>query len=224
MGTTRSALLNLFPNAVSAGTVAGAAIGINPAMQNVINQPDTVDPWTRWGLAQTPTQVIDPKTNQPYSPMPADWVAALNKVPVLMNCTGLSLQQLYQLLEVVWVTQGGITLQAGTTTQAGLQILSADTDPMVFTGLTADVLDRANRFLRLWTATGLQMWEVDWALDQAVGGALDDGFLTFLAGATAVQKQLNLPFQEVLTFWAPIETRDVTSHLGDEDRRSALDL
>ena len=28
---------------------------------------------------------------------------------------------------------------------------------------------------------------------------------------------MNLPFQEVLTFWGTIETRDVTSHLGDED-------
>jgi hypothetical protein len=58
------------------------------------------------------------------------------------------------------------------------------------------------------------MWELDWALE---GRTLDDSFLTLLAGAIAVRTQLNLPFQEVLTFWAPIETRDVVSHLGDQD-------
>ena len=123
----------------------------------------------------------------PYSPNPADWVAALNKVPVLLNHSGLNLQQLYQLLEVIWVTQSGVTLKLGTTTVAGVQILSADTDAMIFSGLDGGVLDRANRFLRLWTATGLQMWELDWALEQASGSALGDAFLTFLAGAIAVR-------------------------------------
>ena len=61
------------------------------------------------------------------------------------------------------------------------------------------------------------MWELDWALGKAAGGVLDDTFLTFLSGAIAVKKQLNLPLQEVLTFWAPLETRDVVSHLGNED-------
>ena len=76
-------------------------------MQAVINQANTTDPWTRWGL-------------------PADWVAALNKVPFLLNQSGLNLQQLYQLLEVIWVTQSQVTLQLGPTTLAGVTILSAD--------------------------------------------------------------------------------------------------
>ena len=87
---------------------------------------------------------------------------------------------------------------------------------MVFTGLTGDVLDRANRFLRLWMASSLEMWELDWALDQAPG-ALTDDFLVFLSGAITVHEQLGLPFQEVLSFWGALETRDVTNHLGDED-------
>jgi hypothetical protein len=226
LGTTRYTLLNLFPVASGASALAGASLGINQLMQNVINQVDTVDPWNRWGFQQFPTTVIDPETNQPYpagqpnSPTPGDWVAALNKVPVLLNRSGLTFQQLCQLLEVIWVTQSGVTLQAGSELNSGIQMLSADLDLMSFggtIGLTGVVLERANRYLRLWTATGLQMWELDWALEHAALGVLDDTFLTFLAGAMAVQTQLNLPFQEVLTFWCPIETRDVTSHLGDED-------
>lgn len=220
LGTTRTAILTLFARSAAgpgAAAIAGASLGINPEMQLVINGTDPYQDWERWGLAKNPASVIDPETGQPYVPTPADWVAALSKVPVLMNRSGLSLQQLYQLLEVVWVTQSGVTLQLGTTTSGGVQILSSDTDLMVFSGLTADVLDRANRFLRLWTASDLKMWELDWALEAAPGGLLNDTFLVFLSGALAVRTQLKLPFQEVLSFWMPIETRDVTSHLGDED-------
>jgi len=89
---------------------------------------------------------------------------------------------------------------------------------MVFTGLTGGVLDRANRFLRLWSAAGLQMWELDWALEHPTGAlaSLDD-FLVFLAGVVAVSTRLKLPVQESLNFWMPLETRDVTNHLGAED-------
>jgi len=221
LGTTRTAVLALFAGnpvaAASAPAIAGASLGLNPEMQKVVNGSDPHQAWDRWGFAQHPPSVIDPKTGAPYSPNPADWVAALSKVPVLLNRTGLSLQQLYQLLEVVWVTQSGVTLSLGTTMLAGVQILSADTDGMTFTGLTADVLDRANRFLRLWSATGRKMWELDWALKAAVGGALNDDFLYFLTGAIAAQSLLKLPFQEVLSFWLPLETSDVTNHLGNED-------
>ena len=65
LGTTRTALMRLFPNMASPAAIAGATIGLNPAMQAVINQADTTAPWTRWGLVQNPTQVIDPKTRQP---------------------------------------------------------------------------------------------------------------------------------------------------------------
>jgi hypothetical protein len=128
--TTRTALMRLFPNVASPAAIAGAAIGLNAAMQTVITHADTATPWTRWGLVQNPSPVIDPKTRLAYTPTPTDWVAALNKVPVLLNKSGLTLQQLAQLLEVVWVTQSGVTLQLGSTTIAGEQVASADTDLM----------------------------------------------------------------------------------------------
>ena len=217
LGGGRAALLGLFKTVIPASAIAGAGLGINPAMQAIITQVDSTAPWQRWGLAQNPTVVIDPNTRQPYSPNPADWVAAMSKVPFLMGQTGLTLQQLFQLLESAWVTRGAVTLQLGASSQSGVNVLSPDTDLMVFNGLDADVLDRVNRFLRLWTACGLQMWELDWALDAAPGGVVDDSFLAFLNGAIAVANQLKLPIQEALTFWSPLETRDVVSHLGDED-------
>ena len=223
LNTTWSALISLFvfrPTLAGASdpTIACASLGINPEMQSVISTADSEHPWLRWGLLPQFVSVIDPTTDNPYSPTPLGWIGALNKVPVLLNRSGLSLQQLYQLLEAVWVTQSGVTLQLGTTTLAGLQILSPNPDDMIFTGLTGPVLDRANRFIRLWQASKLQMWELDWALEHVTGELPTlDQFFVFLAGAIAVSSRLRLPFQEVLSFWMPLETRDVTSHLGPED-------
>ena len=220
LGSSRAAVLSLFRGtpvgSIDVG-IACASLGINPAMQAVINGSDGHQLWERWGLAQNPTCVIDPKTREPYTPTPGDWIAALNRVPVLMARSSLTLDQLRQLLEVRWVTAGGVTLQLGVVTTNGQQIETCDTDAMTFTGLTSAVLDRAQRFLRLWTASGITLWELDWALDLAAGGTLDDNFLTFLGGALAVRTALNLPLQEALSFWGPMSTRDVTNHLGDED-------
>ena len=223
LNTTWSALISLFvfrPTEAGASdpTIACASLGINPEMQSVISTADSEHPWLRWGLLPQFLSVIDPTTGNPYSPTPLGWIGALNKVPVLLNRSGLSLQQLYQLLEVVWVTQSSVTLQLGTTTLAGVQILSPNPDDMIFTGLTGPVLDRANRFIRLWQASKLQMWELDWALEHVTGELPTlDQFFVYLAGAIAVSSRLRLPFQEVLSFWMPLETRDVTSHLGPED-------
>jgi hypothetical protein len=112
----------------------------------------------------------------------------------------------------------GLTIerQLGVTTTNGVSLESCDTDLMTFTGLTGDVLDRANRFLRLWNASGLAMWELDCAF-YGGSGAIDDSFLVFLSGALVVSAQLGISFQDVLSFWGPMGTQDVTNHLGDED-------
>lgn len=215
MGTSRTSLMNLFATSASgpsAAAIACSALGTNGSMQALINGSDTHQRWERWGFSsQNPTNVIDPKTRTTFNP--TDYVAALGKVPVLLQRSALSLRELYQLLEVAWVTKSGVTLALGTANG----LVSADTELMAFTGLTGDVLDNAQRFLRLLAASGLQMWELDWALEQAAGGVLGDPFLVFLAGVMAVRSQLKLPLQEALSFWGPLETRDVTNHLGDED-------
>jgi hypothetical protein len=143
------------------------------------------------------------------------WSDVLANVPVLMNATGLSLQELYQLLEAEWVTESRVALSLGV--DATTNTVTADTEKMTFAGLSGDVLDRANRFLRLLSASGLSMWELDWALTGVPEAALDDDFIVLLAGAITVAAKLGLPFKEALSLWLPLETRDVVNHLTDED-------
>ena len=114
IGTTRAAVLELFAlasPALTAIAVAGAQLGLNPEMQQVVTGGDGKPAWAHWGLPQAPTSVTDPKTRLPYSPNPASWIAALAKVPVFLDRSGLSLPELLQLVEVVWVTQRTVTLE-----------------------------------------------------------------------------------------------------------------
>lgn len=201
----------------SAGSRAAAQLGLNPAMQAVINGTDTHQPWERWGFAtqNNPPNVYDPKTRTLLNP--TDWIAAMSKVPVLLGRVNLDFAGLCQLLEVLWVTGGTITLTLGTVVENGAAVATCDTELMSITGLDAAGLDRVSRFLRLLNATQLQMWELDWALAQSPGGALDDTFLASLADALTLRTRLGLPLQELLSFWGPLQTRDVTSHLGTAD-------
>ena len=131
----------------------------------------------------------------------------LGHVPILLYRTELSLRELNQLLEVEWVTAGGVKLVPGVDVYQGQSVVSCDTDKMTFTGLTADVLDWMQRFVRLWRATGLAMWELDWAMGHATGGALDDAFLVFLSQVLKLRGRLQMPLPEMLALWFPLETR-----------------
>ena len=60
-------------------------------------------------------------------------------MPVLLNRSGLTLQQLYQLLEVAWVTEVEHGAPSRTTTIAGVQLLSSSAGQ--YTAGVADLND-----------------------------------------------------------------------------------
>ncbi|HEY1892793.1 MAG TPA: neuraminidase-like domain-containing protein [Steroidobacteraceae bacterium] len=225
LGTSLAEVMLLCGTGTAAARAA-ARLELNPALQSVINGSDTHQVWERWGFTSAnPTSVVDPKTRQAMLVpgtttvlVPSDWIDALSHVPVLLGRAQLTFAQLCQLLEVVWVTADAVTLKLGAAapSPSSVPVVSCDTELMSLTGLDANGFDRVSRFLRLLDVTGLQMWELDWALT-AAGSTLDDTFLVFLGGALALRDQLSLPLQELLAFWGPLPTRDVTSHLGDSD-------
>lgn len=214
LGTPLATVMRLCGN-TSAAAGASVRLGLHPNQQAVINGTDAHPAWVRWGFnaEASPANVYDPRTRQLLSPAPADWIAALSKVPVLLNRANLDFGGLCQLLEVAWVTGGNVTLKLGSSPDTP-NIASCDTALMTFEGLDASVLDRANRFLRLCASSELTMWELDWTLSSA-NGTLDDAFLVFLADALSLRDPLQLPLQELLSFWGPMPTHDVISHLGE---------
>ena len=119
----------------------------------------------------------------------------LTRVFYFLNRAGLTLAELYQLFECQWVTRG-MPVKVVPWIDPTTNIVSCSTDQMTIAvraqgsaGSMADLFDRANRFIRLWNATGLDMWELDWALAPNLALnptgylVLDDSFLSSLAGA-----------------------------------------
>ena len=78
-------------------------------------------------------------------------------VEAFLQAASITYEQLLELLEVVWVRDGGaaLTLQ-GLNDTCDLSIQSLAPAP-----LDAGVLDRVHRFLRLWRHAPWQMWELD---------------------------------------------------------------
>lgn len=222
LGTSMAAIMALLQGAggSSEGALAGASLGISPAMRAVITAQPTSspwEPWKRWGLEEKGNPVDEP--SDPTQHLAIPWDQVLGYVSILLQRSGLSLRELYQLFEVGWVTGGGtVTVKPGVDPQG---VVSCRTEDMTLTGATVEILDRAGRFLRLWRLTCLPMWELDWALGQvpkaASSDGLDDAFVAFLARALTLRTRLGMPLPEILGLWASLQAVDVTTHLGEQD-------
>ena len=123
------------PSAGLAVTIAAARLGHQHRPCSRSSTAPTVRPWVRWGcagsMAGNPVTATDPDTRLAVT---GAWSDVLAAVPVLLNATGLSLPELYQLLEAEWVTESTVTLRLGV--DATTNTITADTEKMTFTGLS----------------------------------------------------------------------------------------
>ncbi len=182
----REALLPL-----SGGSAAGQAA---VAAERFQLPPHAVDLITTANLV--PTQVA-----WGTPPPPTDPVAFVAPVPQFLQAASISYESLLELLEVTWV-------QAGLGTQVTGGGGTCSTSTMTLTPIDQDFLDRANRFLRLWAATGYQMWELDLLLRApAVGnGTLDEGALAALLAFQRLLDATGLDIDQLLACYQDIDT------------------
>ena len=142
----------------------------------------------------------------------ADPVNDLAKVSAFHAASGLSYDQILQLLQVVWIRNGGAPFTIGG------QSDSCDTSAQSLGPLDLGRLDRIHRFLRLWRRTGWKMWELDLVLGSP---AVSDASLSgqTIADLFAFQQLLDatrLPIDSLLTWFAKAPAPnllDTASHL-----------
>ncbi|XHF27391.1 neuraminidase-like domain-containing protein [Corallococcus exercitus] len=218
MGSSRNEVLRLLKGTTNGpvdATLVADTLGLNATAYALVSGTDTFTQWQRWGLDELANNLVHPKyPDDTTKNVTGTWTAALARVPILLHRTGLSLRELYQVLQVKFVTNHTVTVTPGKDSNG---VILYDTDKITLGNLTASVLDRMQRFLRLWRATGLPMWELDWAIGRAGAGQLDAAFLNLLAPMLELRRALDLPLPQLLGFWYPLETRNVLSHLGEED-------
>ena len=181
----RQALLPLVGATIAQqAAVAAERLEMNALAQNLVTTPNFVTTAVAWNIA-------DPET-------------ALISVPTFLQAANITYESLLELLEVSWV-QGGLNIG-----QLGISDLCDLSGQTLTSGTPLDdgFLDRANRFLRLWLATGYKMWELDLLLNApSVGnGTLDQTALINLQAFWQLQNSSRLAVNQLLAFFQNIDT------------------
>ncbi len=124
--------------------------------------------------------------------------------------TGLTHDQLSALVRSRFVSAGGtaaVTLKAEKSSPASVQ-----NDVEHILGLTADVLDRMHRLLRLWRQTPWSIDAVDLVLEQRVAPGtppvIDAVALRAVVDTRAVVDRFGIPVEVACALWSPIPTRE----------------
>jgi hypothetical protein len=127
-------------------------------------------------------------------------------VPAFLHAASITYEQLLELLDVVWVRDGGAPL-----TLEGVDD-SCDLSRQTFSPAPLDtgVLDRIHRFLRLWRHGSRQLWELDLLLQApAVGNcALDENALVSLFTFGSLQDATRLAADQLLAFFQDLDVDD----------------
>src|SRR5207248_7444100 len=109
---------------------------------------------------------------------------------------GLGFRDLLQLLDMRFVNPTGAV---AVLPSADPNAASCDISKYTVGGLTADVLDKAHRFVRLWRRLGLAMWDVDQLLAPR---PIDDAALTDIAALRRLQDRTGLDWTTLVTVFA----------------------
>jgi hypothetical protein len=163
--------------------VAAARFGLPPHAVDLIANASFVAPTVSWNTADPPNDLVH--------------------VDAFMHASSLRYEQLLELLQVSWV-QGGVGLAIeGVDDTCGTSIQTLAPAP-----LDGGLLDRAQRFLRLWRKTGYAMWELDLLLGSAsvAGGTLDEAGLVALGRFRELQDATRLAVDEQLALFDDLDT------------------
>jgi hypothetical protein len=171
-------------------------------------------PWSAWGFPDD-TQLT------PDNP-PNAWVASLSleNIKALLHRTGLSYDELTELLTTRFINPGGPAdpKRVDFVSQPGSNVPldSCDITQLVLANLTVDILGRMHRFTRLRRKLGWTATELDQAL--AAFDARDIKALTLvqLAQVVRLRSTLNVALPTLLAWWSPIETR------GDREGKNSF--
>lgn len=188
------------PTLAEQASVAAERFAIDPHEQDLITTPNFVPAAQAWNTATPSTDLVP--------------------VESFLSAASISYERLLELLEVVWVRDGGapITLQ-GVSDTCDLSAESLAPAP-----LEAGVLDRIHRFLRMWRHSPWRMWELDLLLEApSVGnGTLDEQGLVSLFTFRALTDATGLAVDQQLAFFADLDTAAAGHPAADGSRTASI--
>jgi hypothetical protein len=197
----RESLLPLHsPPQASQISVAAERFAIDPHEQDLITTPNFAPATTAWNTPAPSTDLVP--------------------VEAFIQAASISYEQLLELLEVVWVRNGGAALNLqGLSDTCDLSIQSLAPAP-----LDPGVLDRAHRFLRMWRHAPWQMWELDLLLSSpaVAAGTLDGPGLLSLFTLRRLTEITGLAVDQQLAFYGDLDTAADGHRAPDGTRTPSL--
>jgi hypothetical protein len=195
LGVQRHGLMTTFQKA---GTlpdptdiaIAGEHLGLTTVERQIVTRglAPPLSPWELWGYA---------------AGNPGSWVADLGHVRTFLQKSGLSYEELVELLKLKFVNpDADLRIESNDPTDP----TTCDTQKLGIANLTDSAQERIPRFVRLWRKLGWTMRELDKAITALQPADLNDGFLQQLSHIQKLHAELKVPVVTVLAWYAPIDT------------------
>jgi len=181
--------------AADGDTGAGVIVTVNEGTQNKGDKQFLPQPWQFW---------FRDDTNQAHS---TNWPAVLEPVPVFLQQSGLTYQELLDLLKTTFINPGN-------TPQSFIQIefqadqdgnATCDLQSATLKNLSPTAVDRLHRFVRLQRKLGWSARDLDRTISALQVSDITPDFLLQLAYIQQFSS-LGVSLMELLTWWAPIDT------------------
>lgn len=233
----------LTSDAASDHTIALEYLGLAQEEANIITGVTTGGPvgapspagdWDFWGLQETGNDVVD-RNDGTALPAKGDWDVVLQRVSIFLQQSGLSYQELLELLGTSFINPAGF---AGTPGSRLLGIVSAANAPVDTCNLSKleiqvlvdntilpkrDALiaawNRMHRFVRLWRKLGWTMRDLDRAITaqpKNSNGELDiNVLLKNLSHIQRLHVETGLPVVNLLAWWADIDTGSYVDQMAN---------
>lgn len=178
-------------------TIARERLGLSSAEWGLINTPSVQisggaksEFWKIWGVSGTKQTIKDTFIDQDITAVLFGNDGLLTRVSIILQQARLSFAELQQLLKSDFINPNGtVGIQPDNVCHPSEMRLS-----VVDENLLGPVLDRLHRFVRLWRATGWDIWELDLAITGICNRNIDsDDSLVQIANLGLLRDRLNLP-------------------------------
>jgi peptidoglycan hydrolase-like protein with peptidoglycan-binding domain len=126
---------------------------------------------------------------------------AARRVPVILQQSGLSYEELTTLLEISFINPGG-------TMRVQFEQADCNVDRATLVNLTEAALDRVHRFVRLQRKLDWNAHELGMTIERLGAADLNDDFLIRLSHIQQLRQSLKLKLEVTLSWWAlELDTR-----------------
>lgn len=188
-----------------------AWLGISESLRKILTGTFPAKaPWDFWGLTETGNTIPDPENPaDPTKNLVGHWIDdILSHVNVMLQRSGLTYKELLQLLDMQYINPTGSVFIFDT---ADPNAASCDTSLFTIRNLTTDILNRIQRFIRLWRVLGCQMWELDLLLPdtnpdpKSVDKQITDAALEDISRMSRLRAQYDLDWRSMYSLYHDLD-------------------